>query len=454
MDVGKFNILIVDDDKEFIATLKNILSNIAPIVDIDEGYCEEDFYKKFNPDKYNVIILDLRLKKEHEGMELLKYALEKDPHAPIIVLTGYSSVKTAVDSFKIGARDYLEKQEYKKNRDKFIQEFQNKVKKIIIEDKARKSAEKQNLTSLTYFPYFGSDIKMRKVLEFTSMYAKKRISPVLLIGEYGTEKDDIAKFIYKESKAKGKFVKVVVDSKKDKISDKVLDQAKDGVLYISEVFNLEVKEKQKLIDILNFEEAARDKKKIQFVFATTELKDPSSFKSEIEREFYYRVRTPADITIPPLRERGEDIMDIAHYFLSLIKNQGIATVKIFSDDAKEKIKNYLWPDNLYELKQVVDSAAIRATGDKCEKIRESHLLLSGDYRFDSGQINLDMILADTYLKFLKMALEKTNYEKLDAYVLLGYKRSQRGTISRRIKDYFETYSEFKVKYEEIYKRYK
>ena len=86
MNEEKVNILFVDDDKEFIIEAKKML---LPLGDVhyDEGYSEPDFYSLYKPGKYNAIVLDLRLKSGYEGMNLLEYALNEDPEAPIIVLT-------------------------------------------------------------------------------------------------------------------------------------------------------------------------------------------------------------------------------------------------------------------------------------------------------------------------------------------------------------------------------
>ena len=164
MNVNITNILIIEDDKEYITWMKNILSPLGD-VNIDEGYSEEDFYHHFKPGKYNLIILDLRLKSDYEGMDLLDFALNEDPEAPIIILTGYASVETAVKSLKLGAKDYLEKKYFTEDKKRFTQEFLKKVNKIIIEDKAKKLFEQKQKESSPVNPIIGKNINIKKILE-------------------------------------------------------------------------------------------------------------------------------------------------------------------------------------------------------------------------------------------------------------------------------------------------
>jgi len=143
MNVKKCNILIIDDDKNFILDIKNMLSGIEFDIDFDEGYSENDFYDLFEPDKYNAVILDLKLKIGYEGLELLRYGIENDPNAQIIILTGYETTKTAIEALQLGAKDYLEKKDLIVNKEAFINKFQKRIKSMIIDDKARRSIEEK-----------------------------------------------------------------------------------------------------------------------------------------------------------------------------------------------------------------------------------------------------------------------------------------------------------------------
>ncbi len=465
---GNINILIIEDDKKYIAWMKDILSSLGD-VNIDEGYSESDFYKHFKPGKYNLIILDLRLKSNYEGMELLKFSMDEDPEAPIIILTGYASVKTAIQSLQLGAKDYLEKKYFTDDEKKFTKEFLKKVNKIIIEDKAKKLLEKKQKESFPIKPIIGENINVKQIMEFADLFAEKKISPVFLIGEFGTEKELLAEYIYKKSGARGKFIKKINASKNIDISEELfgkdknqglIEAARGGVFYLENIFNLESKSKKYLLDFINtgiLRKTPPEKEikiNTQIILSTYPVYSQDFSNDEIDRKLYFRVKTAA-IVIPALRERVDDIQLIAQYFLNLLNREGKISVENFSDDAIESLKAYLWPGNVFELKHVVESSALQAEINNNNIIKIEHLPFDpyGNITNNNGSesINLDKILCETFLKYLQISIEKSGGAKLKAYEYLGYSQNQRGTLNTRIKKSFKTYPDFKIKYPDIHK---
>jgi len=437
MNVYITNILIIEDDKDFINWMKGILSPLGDIT-VDEGYSESDFYEYFIPGKYNLIILDLRLKSEYEGMGLLNFALNEDPEAPIIILTGYASVETAVRSLKLGAKDYLEKKYFKEDKERFTKEFLKKVNNIIIEDKARKLSERKQKESSPENPIIGENINIKKIMEMADLYADKKLSPVYIIGEFGTEKEQLAGYIYKRSDARGRFIKKIVFSKKDNITEELfgskskeglIEKAKAGVLYIENVFNLPIKTKKDLLDFLDTgilkKQSTQDEFKIktQIILSTSSVHSEEHYESEIDKKLYYRFKT-APIVIPSLRERKEDIPLIAQYFLNRLKIEGKINIDNFSDQVIDKFKSYSWPGNIYELERVVESSALEAALNKNKTIKLEHLPFEPHDKWQdnngSKPIDLDKILNEMFLRYLAMAIERTGGAKLKAYEYLGY----------------------------------
>jgi len=470
MSVNFTNILIIEDDIIFINWMKKILSPLGDI-SIDEGYSESDFYKYFKPGKYNLIILDLRLKSEYEGMDLLNFALNEDPEAPIIILTGYASVETAVRSLKLGAKDYLEKKYFKEDKQRFTKEFLKKVNNIIIEDKARKLSEQKQKESSPENPIIGENINIKKIMEMADLYADKKLSPVYIIGEFGTEKEQLAGYIYKRSNARGRFIKKIIFSKNDNVTEELfgsknkeglIEKAKAGALYLENVFNLPIKAKKDLIDFLDSgilkKQSTQDEFKIktQIILSTSSVHSEEYYESEIDKKLYYRFKT-APIVIPALRERKEDIPLIAQYFLNRLKSEGKINIDNFSDQVIEKFKSYSWPGNIYELEQVIESSALEGALNKNKTIKLEHLPFEPHDKWQdnngSKPIDLDKILNEMFLRYLAVAIEKTGGAKLKAYEYLGYQKNQRGTLNNRIKTYFKEYPEFKRKYPKIHKLY-
>jgi DNA-binding NtrC family response regulator len=465
MEVEKTNILIIEDDKNFITWMKGLLSSLGEI-NIDEGHSQEDFHNLYEPGKYNLIVLDLRLDKEYEGMELLKHAMQEEPGAPIIIMTGYASVETAIDSLKLGAKDYLEKKYFKEDKDEFTREFMKKVNKIIIEDKIKKLLNKKQKEKLSSSPLIGDNVNIKNIIQFAELFAEKKTSPVFLIGEFGTEKEQIAEYIYKSSDARGKYIKKIIPSEDYDASDELfgkedtpglIDQARGGVLYLENIFNLKSENKSRLLDILNSGTYQGAKLNTQFILSTTPIAMENLSGDDVDKKLYYRVKT-TPIVIPSLRERPEDIQIIAQYFLNALNKKGKINVTSFTQEVIDELAAYGWPGNVYELKHVVEAAALRAEIEKDQSIKMDHLMFGLKKEFlpsdESEAVNLDKILSEVFLKYMKTAIEKHEGTKTKAYSYLGYDKNQRGTLYSRIKKSFKTYPEFRQKYPELYELYK
>lgn len=468
MDDKKINILVVDDDKKFVIEAKKMLQDLGEI-DFDEGYTESDFYSLYKPGKYNAIILDLRLRSEYEGMQLLEYALNEDPDAPIIVLTGYASIETAIKSLRLGAKDYLEKQYLKEKN--FKTEFIKKINRIVIEDKARKIADQELMDSAAGEQILGNDIKIKRIIKFADRFADSRESPILLVGEMGTEKEHVARYIYRQSNARGKFIKKVINSEEDSLlyqlfgddkSDGLIKRAQAGVLYLEDVFQLDYETQKYFLDFIDTGILKKKDKdhgqavKVQVILSTSRSSDQLIRNKNIYSNFYYRIKTP-EILIPPLRERGDDIIMLTKYYVSELKNSGKTTADSVSNEVLERFKSYPWPGNLFELKHIIELAGMNARLDSEKTIKARHLPFelqgSAADRSDSTQIDLDKIIAETTLKYMTTALEKSKGGKIEAYKYLGYPESKRGTLNSRFKRIFTTYPDLKVRFPEIYNLY-
>ncbi len=464
MNDRKTYILIVDDDKKFISRAKETLSFLGETV-IDEGYSEADFYSLFKPGKYHAIILDLRLETGYEGMNLLEYALNEDPQAPIIVLTGYASIGTAIRSLKLGAKDYLEKEHY---GDK---PFLAMIERIIIEDKARKMAEQMTSDSAVENKIIGNDIKIKKLLKFADWLAAEKESPLFIVGEVGTEKELFAEYIFKKSSARGKFLKRMIGDDEKEIQpalfgdDKntgLIQEARGGALYLEEVFRLDRETQRQLLEFIDTGFVKKDERKqgqkikLQLIFSTSRSPLQMQHEKDLESAFYYRVKT-SELHIPPLRERGDDIILLSQYYLSLLEKRGKTTAHSIADEVIDFFKEYPWPGNLLELNQVIESSALKAKLEESPKIKTQHLPfdLHRELRDIPGAepIDLDKILAKTTLQYMKIALEKSGGAKLEAYRFLGYPEAKRGTLNSRLKKIFQTYPGLAGKFPDIYKVY-
>lgn len=468
MDEKKTNILIVDDDKEFVARSKKMLQPLGD-VHFDEGNSESDFYEQFEPGKYNAIILDLRLKAGYEGMDLLEYALNEDPAAPIIVLTGYASIETAIKSLKLGAKDYLEKQYLQDPQ--FKTEFLTKVNRIIVEDKARKLADQMLADAAVENQIIGEDLKIRRITRFAERFAELKESPILLVGEIGTEKEQVARYIHSRTGTRGQFVKKTIHTEEKDVMQKLfgddktgglIKDAQAGVLYLEDVFNLSFDAQQHLLEFVDTGILKKPGRKhgqavkTQLILSTNSSSEQLLKNKNVYSNFYYRVKTP-ELLLPPLRERGDDIILLTKFHLEKLKNTGSTTADSASEEVLDVFKAYPWPGNLMELEHVLELAAMNARLDNTKTVKTGHLPISlqGNTNGmpETTHINLDKILAETTLKYMKTALNKSKGAKLEAYKYLGYPESKRGTLNARFQKFFKTYPGLANRFPGIYKLY-
>lgn len=465
MNERKVSVLIVDDDKEFVNISRQMLEHLGD-VHFEVGHTETDFYDLYKPGKFNAIILDLRLKTGHEGMGLLEFALNEDPEAPIVVLTSYASIESAIKALKLGAKDYLQK-EYLEEKP-----FLSMISNVIIKDKARKLALERDSSSEEDLQLIGDDINIQRIAKLARFFSETKESPILLVGEEGTEKELIAQYIYKNSGAHGKFIKKILQPNMEGIENELFGtenspglilEARGGVLYLEEIFSLDINCQDRLLDFFNSGQLKKVNEekgqlvKTQIILSTSQFPEQIKKNRQYNSAFFYRVKT-AEISIPPLRERGNDILLLAQFYLNMLNKSGKGYANSISEDFLQIIKTYPWPGNIWELQNIIERASMNARLDKSRVINLQHL--PGDLQDVSiGEgttvpLNLDKILAETTLKYMSLALKKSKGAKLEAYQYLGYPESKRGTLNTRIKKIFLSYPELVSKYSDVYQLYK
>jgi DNA-binding NtrC family response regulator len=384
-------------------------------------------------------------------------------------LTGYASIETAIKSLKLGAKDYLEKQYLKE--EKFKTEFLKKVNRIIIEDKARKMAYQMTVDAAAGEQVIGNDIKIKRIVKFADKFAESKESPILLVGEIGIEKEHVARYIHHKSGAKGQFVEKTIHPEEKDMDRKLfgddknpglIKDAQAGVLYLDDIFNLDFATQESLLDYIDSGVLKKPGKKqgqtvkVQLILSTCNSSEHILKNKNIYSNFYYRVKTP-EMLIPPLRERGDDIVLLTRFYLEELKNTGKTTAESVSDEVLDMFMAYPWPGNLFELKNIIELSGMNAKLDNDKVIKAGHLpgalQQNAAENPDSAQINLEKILAETTLKYLETALKKSKGAKIEAYKYLGYPESKRGTLNTRFQKFFTTYPDLAGRFPGIHKLY-
>jgi DNA-binding NtrC family response regulator len=330
-------------------------------------------------EEYDLALLDMKLT-DMNGMDILRRVKNENPGIYVIVMTGYSSVKNAVEAMKLGAFDYISKPF---TDDELLLSVQRAVENKRLKEE-NLALRHQLCERYDFSNIIGEDPKILKVFDAIQKVAPTD-STVLLIGESGTGKELFARAIHANSKrAARQFVAVdcstfassLLESElfghvkgaftgavKDK--DGIFDAAKHGSLFLDEVGNLNVDIQAKMLRAMETMEfkpvgAGRLKKSDVRIIAATnrDLKimvDEGNFRED----FFYRLNV-FPIFIPALRERRADIPRLLYHFLKLYCRQTGKRIDGFSDNALDVLVNYHWPGNVRQLKNAVERLVILA----------------------------------------------------------------------------------------------
>jgi len=375
MNKSSPKILVVDDEPGIRELLSIMLSSEGYDVSTARDY--NTALTKFQQNDFDIIIADIMMPGK-SGIDLMKAIREKDPDIPIIIITAYASINSAIEALRLDAFDYITKP-FSVDQIKFIIKRALDVRKLKVENRLLK----QKLTKTEAIDGFiGTSKSAQKIRELVKKIAQTE-STVLITGESGTGKEIIARAIHELSpRSGGPFVSIncaavpetLLESElfgykkgaftgatKDKIG--LFAAADGGTFFLDEVAEMPLPIQAKLLRILETYEfvplgsTTPVKVDIRLVAATNknlkELVDQNKFRADL----YYRLNV-IHIHIPPLRERREDILPIAYSILERVALKRNESVKKLSDEAKELILNAPWEGNVRELENVLERAAI------------------------------------------------------------------------------------------------
>ncbi len=461
-------ILIVDDDRQYVEDLQEVLNDLGKV---DIAYSEEEFREIFRPYRYDIILLDLRLKEGKEGLDLLQYIIEEDPSSIVIVISGYGDIATAVEALQKGAKTFLEKDKVTPPEIKI--RVEHALKESIAERRIRQLEQNQEIDEI-----IGDDPKIQNIRGLINLVAQDGETTVLIRGETGTGKELVARAIHRVGVRKdGPFVSVALsDMNPETITSELFghekgaftgaqsrhygffEQAHRGVLFIDEIGDLPLELQVKLLRVLDQKRFRRMGGKeditvdVQVVTATNQPLEEMVKDGRFREDLYFRLKV-FEIHLPPLRERKGDILLLAKYFLSQLRHKGRTPATDFTDDATALMLSYHWPGNVRELKAVVENVALRCRLEGCKKITSKHLSPHLFIQEQSGTDDADIFrnLAEYELKMVEDALIRSGGKKTEAWKLLNY--PNRFSMLRRVKRIMNEYPDIADKFSELKKRY-
>jgi len=467
MDVIK--LLIVDDDVNFV---EELCKNLSRGFQVQKAYTFQEALEIFSSSLFDVVLLDIRLEENFsnkQGLELLKIIKSQQPELPVLIMTAYSDVDIAVESLKLGAEDFIQKNKVG------IEEYRVIINNLFKTGKLKKkiSGLESKLKKLEPWEIVGNSPAIESVRKQIKLVAEDGQINVLIVGETGTGKELVAKAIHREGIRKEEpFVIVSLSAlNKETIASDLfghekgaftgaenrrigfIEEANKGIIFLDEIGELDQEIQVKLLRVIETKEFTRlgSNKQIrvdvQWLMATHQNLEKLVREGKFREDLYYRLKS-YQIFLPPLRERKEDIPLLVDHFLSLFREQHRTTIEKIDSRAIETLMNYHWPGNIRELKQAIEYAILRAKFSNENTVKVEHLPVEIIRKQDNVSqreekdvpVDIGKKLAEIELSYIAEALEKTK-RKTDAYLLLGYKN--RFTLRRRVLSIFCKYPELK-----------
>ena len=434
------SILIVEDDITFSLMLTTWLGKKGFVVISSSSV--SDAKRRLGEEAFDLVISDLRLP-DSDGIDLLKWLKNTHPSLPLIMMTSYAEIQTAVQAMKLGAADYIAKP---LNPDELL----GKIKELVrVEEKAPARVPVPSAPDL-YIE--GQSQAARQLYEHVRLVAPTDMS-VLVTGASGTGKEYIARRIHEQSnRSKAPFVAVdcgaipkelaaseffghVKGSFTGAIENKTgaFVAAQGGTIFLDEIGNLtyEVQvqllralQERKVKPIGSNQEIAIN---VRLISATNENLRQAIEKGDFREDLYHRINE-FTIRIPDLKERKEDLLLFANHFLDLANSELRKDIIGFDNDTMQLFQSYSWPGNLRQMKNVIKYATLLATGRYITR-KELPEELTENL---SSHTNIQLKNVEHERDLIRKALQECGNNKTRAAQLLGIDRK---TLYNKLKIY-------------------
>lgn len=438
------SILVIDDDPLIRKTLATHLSKEdSEIVLAEDGL---EGLQKFEECFPELVILDIRLP-DMDGIEVLRKIKEKNKDACIIIMTAYDDMKTTIEAIKLGAFEYLVKPLDYVELDLTVEKaFQVKA----LEEKVSYLVEEMQ-KEYTIDNIVGRSPKMREVFKMIGSVANSRAN-ILIQGESGTGKELVAKAIHYNSAFREEPFIVINCSA---ISDTLLESelfghvkgaftdavcetrgkfeiAGKGTLFLDEIGDVSPNLQSKLLRVIenrDFMKVGGErilKTEARIIAATNQNLKALVEKGTMREDLYYRLKV-VEITLPPLRDRKEDIPKLVAYLLEKINRELRKNVRKIPPKAMKLLKDFPWRGNVRELENALTRAVILAKGDVV--LEENLPLETGEKKLFAKELVPLKEVEESYIQYV---LKATKGNKTKASQILQISRP---TLDKKIREY-------------------
>jgi two-component system response regulator HydG len=446
-------VLVVDDDQAHRTMLKTLLSGWGyKIAEADDGQVA---IEKVHEQAYDLILMDIRMIKV-SGLKALDGIKAYNPAIPVIIMTAYSSVETAVEALKKGAYDYLTKpldfDELRLVMERAMDHSQLREENRLLRESLGKNFDRQHI--------IGRSAAMVRLLETVAHVAPSEAT-VLITGDSGTGKELIAGAIHFNSTRKeGPFVKMNCAAITETLLESELfghekgaftgahrrkegrfRQADGGSIFLDEVSEMSLAMQVRLLRALQEREVTRVggeeviKVDVRVIAATNKDLIRQIESGRFREDLYYRLNV-VTLNVPPMKERKEDIPLLAQHYLNMFAEKNRKQIKGFTPQALDQLLNYDWPGNVRELMNAVERAVVLSGS---EYLDEQDLPLGIEVEVSAQEgipsdhtVAADLPLEDVERVTIIRTLESTEGNKSEAARRLGITRK---TLHKKLKKY-------------------
>lgn len=373
--MSKKTILVVDDNEDIRLALSLLLQQAGyQVVEAESAFHCQQYIERRRPD---LILLDMNFSRDttsgQEGLALLEEIVITQ--IPIILMTAWANLELVVKGIRTGALDFIEKP----------------WKKSVLLNKIEQHLEQSSDLASNNESLWVAQSSVMKQLELRIKQFAATDASILILGENGTGKSLLAKRIHQlsqkhngplislnmaaipaslfESELFGHKRGAFTDAKEDRMG--AFSRAKQGTLFMDEIGSLPIQLQPKLLQVLETGEfvalgaSQSEQACVRLIAATNQDLSDSIEQGTFRQDLYYRLNTFV-ITIPPLRERKEDIPLLVEQFIAQAASRYQKKISAISDSALDKLINFSWPGNIRELSHVIERAVLIAQGDKLQ----------------------------------------------------------------------------------------
>jgi DNA-binding NtrC family response regulator len=438
---NKASILVVDDAVDTLEMVQRKLTTQGYRVYTASGVREAIDFLKQTP--VDLVVTDLKMPKV-SGMDLIRYVRENLKDTEVMMMTGYATVESAVEAVKGGAQDYLSKP--------FTdQELFEAVERVMEKQRLRRNQTTEAEETPSSHGLIGQSKAMQKVAAAISKAASTEAT-ILITGESGTGKELVARAIhYGSDRSSAPFVPINCGAIPRELFESELfghmkgaftgasesragffQTADGGTIFLDEIGEMDLAVQVKLLRVLQDKEvfmvgSMRPRKVDVRILAATNMDLPARVqKGSFREDLFFRISV-ITIEVPPLRERGEDVLLLARHFLQKFAQESNRPAPQLSDNVLQVLSNYSWPGNVRELENVIQRAVVMTEGEIIEVPD-----LPANMRFAGTQRErLQRTLAEVEAEHIRNVLASVDGNKTLAARILGIDRK---TLRGKLKD--------------------